>query len=313
MAERIFDLSGRPRTPSKGGVISIGCFDGIHLGHQKIISVMQSLSEKRGVKTGLYLFHPHPFQALHPGKPFRRLFTLRETERILSAFALDFTGVIPFTKEFSSLSPEKFARSFIVQKLQPSILVVGYDFSFGKDRGGQVSDLRVWGEREGFQVVQVSAELRDGAPVSSSRVKTALSQGRTETARRLCGRPFFFEAPVVRGKGRGRSLGFPTANLSLHKEKFLPKAGVYGARACLKGAEDWKPAVLNIGHRPTFSASNELTVEVHIIGGSFDLYHRTLKVETGPFIRRERRFESPVKLRAQIQKDIQTALNDFPP
>ena len=303
----IFNLKNRSVTPPKDCVLAVGCFDGIHLGHQKIISAMRAFARQKGRKTALCLFHPHPLQILRPSAPFRRLFTLREIGYILSGCGLDFTGVIPFTVDFSRLSPKDFVRSFIVPRFQPAAVVAGYDFSFGRDRKGRFSHLKSFGQTVPFEVIRVPARARHSAPVSTSRIKEALSLGDTKTAFELLGRPFFFSASVVKGRGRGRKLGFPTANLSLPPEKFLPKKGVYSARVWRAGAP--RPAVLNIGHKPTFGEGESLTVEVHITGhpAPGELYNQTLRVEPGAFLRPERSFKSPAELSAQIQKDIKTA------
>ena len=303
----ICDLNNRLASPPKNCVLALGCFDGIHLGHQKIISAMRAFARRKNRKTALCLFHPHPRQVLRSTAPFQRLFTLRETGDILSDRGLDFTGVIPFTAALSRLQPEEFVQSFIVPRFQPSGLAVGYDFSFGRDRKGGVCHLQNFGRISGFEVLQIPARSLGRAPVSTSRIKEALSLGDTKTAFELLGRPFFFSGVVARGRGRGRKLGFPTANLSLSPEKFLPKKGVYSARA-RQGRRLW-PAVLNIGRRPTFGGGEDLTVEVHIIAPRppGDLYNQRLEVEPGEFLRPERSFKTPDDLRRQIQKDIETA------
>ena len=304
-------MDSQPVKPPKEGVVSLGCFDGIHLGHQKIISLMKNQARKRNLKTAIYLFHPHPFQVLNPGKPFQQLFSLRELKIILKSCPLDFFGIIAFSESFSRLSPKEFIQSFIGPQLQPKVMVVGYDFSFGRRRLGRISDLKAFGKEENFEVIQAPAHLVAGRPVSTSRIKEALSLGQVEEATRLAGSPFFLMAPVVKGQGRGRKLGYPTANLSVAKDKFLPKKGVYSARIWWKG-QIGQPAVLNIGHRPTFGASERVTVEAHILKGHIeDLYRRTLKVEIHSFLREEKAFKNSIELQKQIQKDVQRALNNL--
>ena len=305
------NLDSQPVKPPKGGIVSLGCFDGIHLGHQKIISLMNAQARKRNLKTALYLFYPHPFQVLNPKKPFQRLLSLRELKSILKNCSLDFVGVIAFSKSFSLLSPREFVQSFIGPQLRPKMIVAGYDFSFGRCRKGDISDLKSFGKEEKFEVIQAPAHLVSGSPVSTSRIKEALCLGQAEEAARLFGRPFFLMAPVVKGQGRGRKLGYPTANLSVAKDKFLPKKGVYSARIRRKGQMS-QPAVLNIGHRPTFGDSEKVTVEAHILNGPVEsLYHRTLKVEIQSFLREERAFKNSSQLQRQIQKDVQMSLNNL--
>ena len=307
----IFTLDSQPIKPPKGGVISLGCFDGIHLGHQKIISVMKGQAREKNLKTALYLFHPHPFQILNPEKPFKRLFSIGELKYILEPYQLDFLGIISFSRSFSQLSPQEFIRSFIGPQFQPKVIVVGYDFSFGRQREGRISDLKVLGKEENFEVVQAPAHLIDGKPVSTSRIKTALSLGQMEEVCKLSSRPFFLTAPAVKGQGRGRTLGYPTANLSVPTDKSLPKKGVYSAQVWLENLPG-RPAVVNIGHKPTFGDSKKVTVEVHIIKGLFDdLYHRTLRVEINSFLREERAFKNSTELQKQIQEDVRIALNNL--
>ncbi|MCY4512413.1 MAG: riboflavin biosynthesis protein RibF, partial [Bdellovibrionales bacterium] len=307
----IFNLDSFPVKAPKKGVISLGCFDGIHLGHQKIISVMKAQAQEKDLKTALYVFFPHPFQVLNPDKPFKRLFSIRELKHILESYQLDFFGKVSFSRNFSQLSPAEFIQSFIAPQFQPKVIVVGYDFSFGRNREGRISDLRNFGREENFQVVQAPVHLVGGRPVSTSRIKEALSLGRMEEVHQLLRRSFFIIAPVVKGQGRGRKLGYPTANLLLPEDKLLPKKGVYSARVWM---EDRKghPAVLNIGYKPTFGGSKKMTIEVHMIKGLFDdLYNRTLRVEIHSFIREERAFKSSIDLQRQIRRDVKVALNNL--
>ena len=272
---------------------------------------MKTQAQKRNLKTALYLFYPHPFQVLNPGKPFGRLLSLRELKPILKTCPLDFFGIIAFSKGFSRLSPKEFIRSFIGPQLRPKVVVAGYDFSFGRRRLGHISDLKSFGKEENFEVIQAPVHLVSGGPVSTSRIKEALSLGQVEEANHLLGRPFFLRAPVVKGQGRGRELGYPTANLSVAKDKFLPKKGVYSARIRWKNQKN-QPAVVNIGCRPTFGDSKEVMVEAHILSEPVEnLYRRTLKVEIHSFLREERAFKDSAGLRKQIQKDIRKSLNNL--
>ena len=307
----ILNLENAPVKAPQNGVISLGCFDGIHLGHQKIISVMKAQAREKNLRTALYVFFPHPFQILKPEQTFKRLFSLSELKHILETYSLDFFGMIPFSKDFSQLSPKEFVHSFIVPQFQPEVMVVGYDFSFGHNREGCISDLKTFGKAGGFRVVQTPVQIVDGKPVSTSRIKEALSLGQMERVRQLSGRPFFLIAQVVKGQGRGRKLGYPTANLLLPEDKSLPKKGVYSAWVWLRKKEKY-PAAINIGYKPTFSDLKELTAEVHIIKGSFEnLYPQTLRVEIPSFLREEKVFKSSSELQAQIQQDVKLALNNL--
>ena len=289
----------------KESVLTIGCFDGIHKGHQQILFEVQRESEKKKVPSCLCLFEPHPLEILQPEKKFKKLFTIDETEEILKSYKLDYLGVIPFDHSFSRQSPEQFIHQ-ITSKLNPSYLVVGYDFSFGVDRKGNVKDLIKKGKELQFEVKQIPALVLGNQPVSSSRIRNLLSLGKMEEAAHLLGYNFFIMSSVIKGQGRGRKLGFPTANLLVDR-KNLPKKGVYAAR--VKHQNKWYASVLNIGNQPTFSNSKEQILEVHIIGESFDLYGVTITLEWRNFLREERPFSSISGLQNQIQSDIQETLN----
>ena len=306
------DLS-QPSLLPKGCAVTFGCFDGIHLGHQKIISKLKEEALKRKLKTALYLFHPHPQTVLNPKRNFKKLFTLEETQTLLQPWELDYFGVIPFNQNISTWSPEKFVTSFVVPHLKPKLIVAGYDFSFGASREGGISHLKSMGANWNFEVQQVSSLLKKKKPVSTSRIKTLLSQGHIEEANSLLWREFFLSGTVSRGEGRGRKLGYPTANLLL-PDKVIPKKGVYSVQALVH--EKWRLGVLNIGFKPTFTQQSlkkpthgqTLSFEVHIINGEFDLYGKTLCVKMNRFLREEKTFKTAMALKTQIQKDIKEAL-----
>ena len=305
-----------PSIPPKGCAVTLGCFDGIHLGHQKIICNLKKEALKRKLKTALYMFYPHPQTVLAPEKKFKRLFTLEETQSILEPFGLDFFGVIPFDLRLSKWSPEEFVSSFIVPYLKPRFIVVGYDFSFGSQRQGNVSHLKSLGQNWDFEVQQIPPLSKQGEPVSTSRIKRLLSEGSIRKANALLGREFFFSGTVVRGEGRGRKLGYPTANLS-PPGKLILKNGVYSIQVCFQKV--WHKAVLNIGLKPTFfpksikkaTSIGKISFEVHIIHGNFNWYGQNICVKVHRFLREERAFNKISSLKAQIQKDIQETLNDF--
>ena len=296
--------------------LTIGCFDGIHLGHQKLIEALQSEARRLAAKSVLCLLDPHPRKILGPEKNFKRLCALDETESILRPLGLDCLGIIPFTPAFSRLSPEGFVRRFLCPRLAPRTILAGYDFSFGFQGKGSAGFLKRLGGEMGFSVRQIPPVLYRGKPVSSSRIREALSAGDVPAAAGMLGRPFSLCGPVAKGAGRGRQLGFPTANLAL-KGKFLPKKGVYAAKARVRGARQ-APAVVNIGVRPTFRAAGgsgagegDALAEAHIIHGSPDLYGRELELELICRLRAEKSFHSPAALAAQIKKDIEKTLNSF--
>ena len=307
-------------------VLTIGCFDGIHLGHQSLIKALKAEAKSLGAKSCLCLLDPHPRQALNPGGGFKRLFTVKETERLLRPWGLDYFGIISFTMEFSRLQPEDFLRRFVQPRLKPKKIIAGHDFSFGAGGRGDFRLLKRLGRELGISARQIPAALYKGKPVSSSRIRRALALGQMEPAGAMLGRPFSICGPVEKGDGRGSRLGFPTANLRL-KEKFPPKRGVYAARArIIKSGEKprsplglWRKAAVNIGFRPTFQSARppEALAEAHIIpeaagpAAMDDLRGAELELALIRFLREERAFSGPEALKNQIKKDLQEALNIF--
>ena len=303
MKTQLIDFSQARRAPKKS-VLSLGCFDGIHLGHQSLIKKLVFEAKKRKAPSCLCLFDPLPFQALK-GESFKRLFTIEETKQLLEPFNLDFLCIIPFDHGFSKLSPSEFVHSFIVQQFDPVKMIVGYDFSFAHQRKGNFSILKKLANQHGFLAEQIEACLYKREPVSSSRIRKHLSLAQMDELKALLGRPFSIKAKVIRGSARGKKLGFPTANLQVI-QKELPPFGVYGGKA--KISSSWHKAVINIGKRPTFSGDNgPVLIEAHIISACFDLYAQDLEVQLDFFIRKEKAFSNVLELKSAIQQDIKRA------
>ncbi len=308
MKTQIIDLKRAHLAPKKS-VLSLGGFDGIHLGHQAVLQRLLLLAKKKKAPACLCLFDPLPFQVLKKHSSFKRLFTIEETQELLQSFSLDFFCVIPFDRSFSKLKPEEFVRSFIMRQFDPIHIVAGYDFSFAHQREGNFSVLKGLADQCGFSAERVSACLYKDRPVSSSRIRQCLSLAQMEDIRALLGRPFSIQAQVVKGEGRGKKLGFPTANLQA-PQKELPPFGVYGGKAKIAGS--WRKAVVNIGRRPTFPSSNnsrQALIEAHIPSFEHDLYGQDLKIELDFFIRKERAFASASELQKAIERDIKAVLS----
>lgn len=299
---------GKPDLSPKRVSLSLGGFDGIHLGHQFLIKkLVQRATEKQSL-SALCVFEPLPFQVLRNIKPFKRLFTLFEMEGLLSKFNLDFFCILPFNKELSKISPEDFIESFLIPHFEPLHILTGYDFSFARNREGDFSFLKSYQKKHGFSLERASVFEQKGRAVSSSLIREHLKSGDLKTVKELLGRPFSIEGKVLKGKGRGGKLGFPTANLNLeHKE--LPCFGVYKASAAIKnppGAQKSPPlkAVVNIGRRPTFYKDSKILAEAHILGFNQDIYGQILKLDLEDFLRKERKFQNAAELKEQIKKDI---------
>lgn len=306
MKTQVIDFKQACLIPKKS-VLSLGCFDGIHLGHQALIERLLLEANKKKAPSCLCLFDPLPFQVLKGKRIFKRLFTIEETKELLKPFDLNFLCIVPFNHKFSKLSPKEFVHSFIVKQFNPFKMIVGYDFSFAHQREGNFSVLKKLADKAGFSVEQIDVCLYKKEPVSSSRIRKCLALAQMEELKALLGRPFFIKSKVIKGDARGRKLGFPTANLQV-KQKELPPVGVYGGRA--KVADLWHKAVINIGRRPTFvTIEDSVLIEVHIISACFDLYAQDLEVELDFFIREEKAFSKVSDLKTAIKQDIQKALS----
>ncbi|HEV8253814.1 MAG TPA: bifunctional riboflavin kinase/FAD synthetase [Vicinamibacteria bacterium] len=288
-------------------VVAVGNFDGVHRGHQALIAATVAQARERAGTAAVLTFDPHPARVIAPERAPATLMTLDQKAEVLAALAVDRMVVLDFTPELSRQRPEGFAREVLGRALQAELVVVGSNFRFGRDRQGDVGALAALGDRLGFAVEIVPPVLQHGSPVSSMRIRDALARGEVEEARVLLGRPFFIDGEVVRGAGRGRQLGVPTANLRPFNET-IPAGGVYAARCRpLEGNSHgtWA-AVVNIGRRPTFGETT-LTVEAHLLDRQADLYGRRLRLEFAARLRDEQAFAGPAALVQQIQSDIAEA------
>jgi len=281
--------------------VTIGNFDGVHRGHEALIESAARWARSAGGRTVVLTLDPHPARLLDPPHAPATLTTLDQKEELLAALGVDAFVVLPFTAELARRPAEEFARLVLAETLEARMVVVGEDFRFGHQRGGDVVALEALGRPLGFGVQAVAPVLFGGRPVSSSRVREALALGAVEEARGLLGRRFFVDGTVVEGERRGRTLGFPTANLETPNEA-LPLRGVYAA-GCRVASGEWVPAVVNIGRRPTFGG-RVVSVEAHLIDFERDLYGTDLRIEFVARLREEQRFEGPEALVAQIREDV---------
>ncbi len=287
--------------------VTVGNFDGVHRGHQALVGAALAEAGRLGGTSVVLTFDPHPSRVLSPDRAPRALMTVDQKAEILGALGVERLAVLPFTRELSHETPEEFARLVLQEALGARAVVVGAGFRFGHRRAGDVATLAALGRRMGFAVVPVDPVLHEGAPISSTRIREAIARGDVEAAAELLGRPFFVDGTVVRGAGRGRTLGIPTANLEPVNET-LPGGGVYACRCRERGAGAGGPwnAVVNVGRRPTFGGG-ETTVEAHLLDFDGDLYGRTLRLSFVAALREERRFAGPDALVAQIREDIAQA------
>jgi len=296
-------------TPARGAAVSVGVFDGVHLGHQGILQAALDHATRAphgypGGRCAVVSFDPHPDLVLAPS--FRApapLTPLSERRERITALGIRELEVIPFTRELAALEPEEFVARHLVGPYRLHTLVVGEGFALGRGRSGDVPRLRAIGAREGFEVVAVPLLELDGAPVSSTRVRALLETGRVAEVARLLGRRYDLRGRVVRGEALGRVLGYPTANLRLHEEKLVPGDGVYVARARVAGAPAWCPAAMSIGVRPTFDGQAR-ALEAYLLDWDGDLLDRDLEVELVDWIRPQERFDTREALVAAMGRDV---------
>jgi riboflavin kinase / FMN adenylyltransferase len=287
--------------------VTVGNFDGVHRGHQMLVEAAVRQARARGGTAVALTFDPHPSRVLSPDRAPATLMTLDQKAEVLAGLGIDRLAVLPFTFELSRASPADFASRVLRDAVGARVVVVGENFRFGRGREGDLALLESLGRSLGFEVLGTKPVIHEAAPISSTRIREALARGAVGPAREMLGRRFFVDGVVVRGEGRGRTIGLPTANLALVNET-LPARGVYACWCRLlpdAGAAP-RPAVLNIGHRPTFGAG-ALSVEVHVLDFEGDLYGRSLRVEFQERLREERAFPSGEALVAQVQDDVARA------
>ncbi len=288
-----------------GQAVTVGAYDGLHLGHQGLLARLHEHARRLGVPTVMVTFEPMPREFLTPENPPARLTSLRERWRCLEQMPLDRLCVLRFGKATRSLSAGQFAQ-LLAERLSPAVVVVGHDFRFGKGGGGTAQGLREGGRRLGFEVDIVEPVTLAGERLSSSAIRDALAAGDLMRAERLLGRPYTMIGRVVRGERLGRKLGFPTANVRFPHRR-LPVAGIFAVRLRIRGAADAPlRGVASIGTRPTVGGTEPL-LEVHAFDFDGDLYGREIAVECVQFLRPELKFESLDAMVAQIKQDAAQA------
>lgn len=285
-------------------VLTIGNFDGVHLGHQELLRGLVTDARTIGAESVVVTFDPHPRCILDPDNCPPSLTTLDEKRDLLGRLGIDRLVVVEFTRALSRWSAEHFCDRLAASFPDLRGLRVGYDFALGHRRRGDVAFLRAWGRRLGFEVVAVPPVLLDGEPVSSSRVRRALAVGDVAAAARLLGRPYFMDSWVTHGARRGTRLGFPTANLAVTPNKCLPARGIYAMWVLVQGT--WQAAATSVGYNPTFGGDH-LTVEAYLLDFEGDIYRERLRAAFVARLREERKFATAEELAAQIARDVAAA------
>ena len=286
------------------GAVAVGVFDGLHIGHRALFE--RARDRARGNACIAVSFEPHPDVVLaREFRPMAPLTPLPEKRARLARMGVDL-HVLAFTRELAALEPEAFVTQYLVAPFAPRWLVVGEDFALGRGRAGTVARLRELGAGHGFEVEAVPLERRDGEPVTSTRIRELLAQGRVAEAARLLGRSYGFTALVVGGDRKGRTLGFPTANLRLHDEQQVPAHGIYAVWARIAGEATWRMGAMSVGVRPTFGGGLR-TLEVFLLDFEGDLYGRDLTVEFAAWLRPEQAFPGPEELVRAMRADVDAA------
>jgi len=285
-------------------VVTVGTFDGVHRGHQAIIDYLESRAQAQGGPSTLVSFDPHPRSVVH-GKEVPLLTTVEERANLLEGLGIDRFVVIPFSSEFAQLNPEAYVEEILVQRVGFQEITVGYDHRFGKKRAGDVDLLKELGPQYGFDVDVIPPQEVDQDVVSSRTIRDLLQEkGDVEAAAERLGRPYQLAGVVARGEGRGRKIGYPTANLALEDaRKLVPKRGVYATIVKLPNGNQWG-GMMNIGRRPTFDEM-DVTVEVHLFDFQGDLYGDRLSVQFLQRLRDEQKFDSAEDLALQLSEDEQ--------
>ena len=282
-------------------ILTIGTFDGVHLGHQKVLERLTNSAKENNLKSTVLTFFPHPRTILNPNKPLKLINSVKERTELLNRSKVDNLIIHPFDKNFSELDPEKYVVEILVKKLKAKIILIGYDHKFGKNRTADITNLKIYGKKYGFKVIEIKAEEISNIAISSTKIRKAISEGNISTAKKYLGYDFSLSGKIVHGKSIGRTLGFPTANIEIKEEyRLLPKNGVYLIQSVINHNKYF--GMMNIGIKPTIKESSK-TIEVNFFDFEGDLYHKNIEVNIKKFIRDEIKFDSLELLKSQIMKD----------
>ncbi len=294
----------------KGGVVTVGNFDGVHLGHQAMLRDVAARAREAGVPSIVVTFDPHPLKVLHPERAPKMIQTLRQREEAIEACGIDALVLVSFTRDFSLIPAAEFAKELLGRRLAAREVCVGARFVFGRERGGNLDVLRKVGAEAGFSVHGL-ADVADGeAPISSTRIRNAIGAGDVTGANALLGRPYAMDGIIAKGDRMGRKIGFPTMNLQPDNELY-PKDGVYFTSVRLDSFERTFACVTNIGRRPTVYEDYATTIESYILDFSSDVYGERVRLSFFDRVREEMTFPSMLELTAQIRRDVEATRRYF--
>lgn len=290
---------------TQGSVITIGTFDGVHVGHKEIIRRLTQAAEAENLTSVLLTFFPHPRMVLQEKSDIKLINTIAEKKQLIDAEGVDNFVVEPFTYKFSRMTAEEYVRDLLVGKLKAKKIIIGYDHRFGRNRNADINDLIAYGKEYGFAVEQISAQELDNVAVSSTKIRKALLAGDITTANQYLGYNFSITGAVVKGKALGRTINYPTANLKIKQHfKLIPKNGVYITQSIINGTLQY--GITSIGTNPTVGGT-EKTIETYFLDFDKDLYDAQLTITFLTHIREEATFETIELLKQAIQKDEQAA------
>lgn len=282
-------------------VVTIGTFDGVHAGHRKIIERLVNSAKANSLESVVLTFFPHPRMVLQKESGIELINTIEERVQLLEDTGIDHLVIHPFTIQFSRLTAQEFVRDILVHKLRAKKIIIGYDHRFGRNRTANIEDLKRFGEEYGFEVEEISKQEVEEVAVSSTKIRNALAEGEVEKANTYLTHPFMLSGTIVRGRGIGKDLGFPTANLQLEEDyKLIPKNGVYVVSARINGI--LKYGMMNIGTNPTVGGK-EKTIETNFFEVNQDLYDQKLQIRLLKRIRDEKKFASVEELKKAMQQD----------
>lgn len=292
---------------TKPSVVTIGTFDGVHIGHTKIINQLTTISLKNNLTSILLSFFPHPKMVLQNDNELKLINTIQEKEGLLNSLNLDYLIIKEFTKEFSRLSALEFVRDILVNKLNAKHIIIGYDHHFGRNRTANIEQLKEFGELYDFKVTEISAQDIDDIAISSTKIRKALINGEIKLANKFLGYNFFFSGDVVHGNNIGKTISFPTANIKVDQPyKLIPKNGVYIVKTIIDNQTTF--GMMNIGYNPTFDGKQK-SIEIHFLNFNKNIYHKNLTIEMIMRIRNEIRFNSVDDLKKQLGQDKLSTLN----
>ena len=285
----------------KSTIITIGTFDGVHLGHQKILKKLNIEAENNGLESSVLTFFPHPRTVLNPNSSLKLINTIEERVSLFKKSKIDNLIVHPFTKEFSELDSEDYVKNILVDQLKAKIVLIGYDHKFGKNRTADINNLKEYGIKYNFEVIEIKAEEINDISISSTKIRNSVEEGDIQLTNSYLGYEFSFFGKVVRGNSIGKTLGFPTANIKIGTDlKLIPKNGVYLISTIINQKIIF--GMMNIGIKPTTN-ENTKSIEVNLFDFNQDLYDTNITIYIKQFLREEIKFDSLNELKLQIEKD----------